>query len=78
MLPEPEELSISELFGRDPLDLTRPNVDRMVEKYRNDRALFAAGIKPAKEKKTKVDTTGLALDLLSAGDEPEVNLDLLS
>lgn len=76
MLPEPEELSISELFGRDPLELTRPNVDRMVEKYRNDRALFAAGVKPARAKKS-VDTTGLALDLIGAASEADIDLDLI-
>lgn len=75
-MPDEEELSISELFGRDPLDLTRPNIDRMVEKYRNDRALFAAGVKPPRAKKA-VDTTGLALDLINAASEADIDLDLI-
>jgi hypothetical protein len=76
--PVPEdELPISELFGRDPLDLTRTDIDRIVEKYRGSRELFAAGIKPARA--TKAKKADIALDLLdAAGETPDVDLDLLS
>jgi len=80
MTDDVEELPISELFGRDPLDLTKGDLDRIVEKYRGARELFAAGIKPVREKKTKkADTAGLALDLIGAAEEPspDINLDLL-
>lgn len=69
-------MPISELFGLDPLSLTRPDLDRIVEKYRGVRQLFAAGVRPPKEKKSK--TAGLALDLLDAADEAEIDLDILS
>lgn len=34
---------IAELFSRDPHDLTRENLDRIVEYYRADRAKFQDG-----------------------------------
>ena len=76
-MDEAEELPISELFGRDPLELTKPDLDRIVEKYRGARELFAAGVKPVREKKAKASTAGLALDLIGAAEEPEINMDLL-
>ena len=60
---EEEELSISELFGLDPLALTLERVDRVVEKYRSQREQFAAGVKPERAKRAKApDPTLLDLD----------------
>lgn len=75
MTDEVEELPISELFGKDPLDLTKVDLDRVVEKYRGARELFVAGVKPVREKKSK--TAGLALDLIGAAEEPAIDMDLL-
>lgn len=71
-----ENLSISELFARDPLELTKPDLDRIVAKYRSARELFAAGVKPVREKKAK--KSDLALDLIGAAEDPEIDMDLLS
>ena len=48
-----DEPPISELFARDPLQqtLSKEEVQRVVEKFRNAAALFAAGAKPERKKR---------------------------
>lgn len=42
---------ISELFARDPIDLTNQDLDEIIAKYREARAQFEA--KPQREPKAK-------------------------
>lgn len=52
-MTDENESPISELFSRDPLQqtLTKEEVQRVVEKFRNAAALFAAGLKPERKKR---------------------------
>lgn len=57
---------ITELFSRDPLSLTKENIDQIIEEMRAKRHLFqsAPATKPkAAPKKTKAQASALKLDL---------------
>lgn len=62
---------MTDLFMRDPLDLTNEDIDAMIEKYREARKTFKAAPSAVKAKKEpkltaaqqEVQTLGLKLDL---------------
>jgi hypothetical protein len=59
-----ETPTISELFSRDPLSLTKPEIDGIIEFYRKKRAQFNLGIKDAGSSKNlgeKIDLEELGL-----------------
>lgn len=63
-----DEPLISELFARDPLNLTKEDRRAIIEKFRADRALFIANgqkkvTKADKEKLTKEKAPPLQLNL---------------
>jgi len=65
--------AISELFARDPLELTRENIESIIAYYRENREKFVSGVKaPAATKtraaKPKADLAGLSLNDLGLGD----------
>ena len=73
-LTEVDPLSISELFARDPLDLTQTDLEKMVEYYRINRAKWAteesSAVKEgrrARPKKAKVTLGDVKLDDLDLG-----------
>lgn len=39
-MSDPDENTLAILFSRNPLDLTDENIDRLIEHYRESRALF--------------------------------------
>lgn len=56
-------MDINELFGLDPLKLTRDDRAKIIAKFRENRALFMAGQKAEKAAaKPKTKLTGLNLD----------------
>lgn len=55
-----DEPTLSELFARDPLTLTKEDIDRIIEKMREARKNFVLGGKAAPVKKA-VDLKDLGL-----------------
>ena len=66
--------SIAELFARDPLSLTRENIESIIAYYRENREKFVSGIKAPAATKTRAakpkaeKLTSLTLDELGLGD----------
>ena len=55
---------LSELFDKDPLSLTRTDRSKIIQKYREDRALFMRGEKkPKAASAPKIDLNTLDLDI---------------
>lgn len=59
---------ITELFSRDPMELTDENIDQIIEEMRKKRHLFNAGgastgRKPAAAKKTAAQEAASKLDI---------------
>lgn len=64
-----DETDIAELFRRDPLKLTKPDITAIIAKFRESRHQFSAGnmkagsTKPQTEKQKAISTLAKSLDL---------------
>ncbi len=63
--PPPPPSELDELMSRDPLTMTKEDIDSIIAYQRNARAQREAG--PKGRKKDLVDMTGQALDLSALG-----------
>lgn len=58
-----EQPTIQELFDKDPLKLSEPELDAIIEKLRSLRHTYNQTGAPAKVSKTKAPASGLDLDI---------------
>lgn len=66
--------TIDELMARDPLDLTKSDIDAIIAYHRNQRARRAAGEKPTKPASATVDISSIT-DKLVKDAKPVVKID---